>query len=139
MHAVRIYRLIILVFISGINSFTPFREIRNKRIVMYSKSNEKFENTDMSAKPVSDSGVITLFLIILNGIVLSEAYTSNKLWYQALMLTIPLLVLNIFIDRKKKNSIQGNFTRWGALNKPESRKKVVKRPSEMQQMEETSF
>ena len=106
---------------------------------MYSKSNEKFENTDMSAKPVSDSGVITLFLIILNGIVLSEAYTSNKLWYQALMLTIPLLVLNIFIDRKKKNSIQGNFTRWGALNKSESRKKVVKSPSEIQQMEETSF
>ena len=99
---------------------------------MYRKSNQQLNNTATCVKPVSNSSVITLLLVILNGIVLSEAYTSNKRWYQVLLLTIPLLALSIWTDRKKKQFIQQNFAQSGSSKKAVSRKKEIKSPSEIE-------
>ena len=54
-------------------------------------------------------GAITLLLVIFNAIILREAYTSNESWYYALIISLPLLVLNLYSFRRKKHLPPGEF------------------------------
>ena len=51
--------------------------------------------TDMKIKqqPVSARGMIILFLVLLNVIILKTGYTTDENWYWALTVSTPLLVV----------------------------------------------
>jgi glutamate synthase domain-containing protein 2 len=60
-------------------------------------------------KPVSASRIIILILVVLNIVILNEAYAVNENWYRALIITMPLLLLAILNTRQKKHAILRNF------------------------------
>jgi hypothetical protein len=66
-------------------------------------------------KPVSASGIIILFLVLLNAIAIREGYTGNEKWYWALTVTLPLLLLAILNIRQKKHAVLRNFPVIGYL------------------------
>lgn len=47
-------------------------------------------------QPISANGCITSFLVVLNGIIVKEAYTGNDDLYWALLITLPLLLFAIY-------------------------------------------
>lgn len=49
---------------------------------------------------VSVSGIIVLFLVLFNAIVLERGFVSNGWWYKLLYVTVPLL-LTVLVFRKK--------------------------------------
>ena len=77
---------------------------------------------NMHTTPVSLGGAITLLLVIFNAIILREAYTSNESLYYALIISLPLLALNIYSFRRKKytpprkfqqNAFEESFSQQG--------------------------
>jgi hypothetical protein len=61
---------------------------------------------------ISVSRTIILIIVILNVVVIKDGYTGDGSWYNALFLTVPLLVLGIVSIRQKKDLIgkQNHFT-----------------------------
>jgi glutamate synthase domain-containing protein 2 len=66
-------------------------------------------------KSMPVSGIIVLLIVIVNIIILRQGYTGNHLWYLALILTLPLLILAISNSRQKKHAILKNFPVIGYL------------------------
>src|SRR5688500_5081307 len=66
-------------------------------------------------KPLSASGIIILFLVILNAIAMREAYTGNEKWYWVLIVTLLFLLLAILNIRQKKHAVLRNFPVIGYL------------------------
>lgn len=60
-------------------------------------------------KPASVSGMILLFLVLLNIIFIKTGYTRDEKWYWFLMVTLPLLFLAIVNIRQKKHAVLRNF------------------------------
>ena len=52
-------------------------------------------------KKVSAGGVIVLFFVVLNAIVLEQGYVSNPGWYKLAWLTVPLLLITIVLSWRK--------------------------------------
>ncbi|WP_169749179.1 hypothetical protein [Flavihumibacter petaseus] len=48
------------------------------------------------------SGIILLLLVIINSIIIREAYTGNEKWYLALVVSVPLLMLAMFSNGQQK-------------------------------------
>ena len=69
----------------------------------------------VNEKPIAVSGVIILFLVVLNAIFLRAGYSNSVNWYWALVLTIPLLVLAIINTQQKKHALLRNFPLLGYL------------------------
>ena len=61
------------------------------------------------------SGIIILFLVLLNVIVIRSGYLENEKWYWALIVTLPLLLLAISNIRQKKHAVLRNFPIIGYL------------------------
>lgn len=61
------------------------------------------------------SGIIILFLILLNAIVIRTGYTGSEKWYWALIITLPLLLLVFLNIRQKKHAVLRNFPVIGYL------------------------
>lgn len=53
-------------------------------------------------KPVSAIRAIILLLVILNVLILRDAFTTNKKLYWNLIVTLPILLLAIEYKRRKK-------------------------------------
>lgn len=66
-------------------------------------------------KPVSASRGIVLIFVLLNGIVLKEAYINNPAYYWYLLLLLPLLLLAIYNIIQKKHTILRNYPVIGYL------------------------
>lgn len=66
-------------------------------------------------KSVPASGIIILLLVLINVIVIKEAFTGNGKWYLSLVITLPLLLLAIANIRQKKHAILRNFPVIGYL------------------------
>ena len=66
-------------------------------------------------KRTSTSGIIVLFLVLINAIALKSGYTESQNWYMALIVTVPLLLLAVFNVRQTKNAILRNFPVIGYL------------------------
>lgn len=56
---------------------------------------------------VSASRIIIVMLVLVNGIILEVAYTTNEIWYWGLLITIPLLAIAIYDVRQKLKLSQG--------------------------------
>jgi hypothetical protein len=52
-------------------------------------------------KKTSAGGAMVLLTVLLNGIVLEQAATSNRDLYSLLLFTIPLLVISIIASQAK--------------------------------------
>lgn len=52
-------------------------------------------------KSVSPHGMILLFLIGINILILEAGYTAGQKWYGVLTVTIPALILTILNNRQK--------------------------------------
>jgi hypothetical protein len=52
-------------------------------------------------KKVSAGGVIVLLLVLLNAIILEEAYVSNPGWYKLAWITVPLMLITIALSWRK--------------------------------------
>lgn len=62
-------------------------------------------------KKVSASGTMVLLLIFLNTVVVKVAFIRNSKWYLALFVTVPLLLITLYITRQKKQKkIAANIT-----------------------------
>ena len=48
------------------------------------------------------NGPAILLMVLLNAVIIQEAYINNPNWYTALILTLPLLLLTIFSTRQRK-------------------------------------
>jgi len=66
-------------------------------------------------KLISASGIIILFLVLFNVILISAGYSENENWYWLLIITLPLLLLAILNIRQKKHAILRNFPVIGYL------------------------
>jgi hypothetical protein len=55
-------------------------------------------------KPIPASGVIILFLVLLNAISIRAGYSENEKWYWVLIITLPLLLLAILKYWRHVNS-----------------------------------
>ena len=55
-------------------------------------------------KSIPMSGMIILLIVLINVIVLRQAYTGSERWYLVLILTLPLLVLAITNIRQRKHA-----------------------------------
>lgn len=53
-------------------------------------------------KKVSAGGLVILFLVLLNAVVLQQGLATNAMWYKAAYVTLPLLGIAIFISRTKR-------------------------------------
>ena len=60
---------------------------------------------------VSISGIILLFIVLLNVVIAKHAFTVNTTWYWALLVTLPLLMLAIFYSRQKKRYTNNKVVR----------------------------
>ena len=60
-------------------------------------------------KTVSVSSMIIFLLLLLNGSILSIAYTGNENWYWALLISVPLLLIALHDIRQKKHAIIRNY------------------------------
>jgi len=79
--------------------------------VHHEQENLKLETMNIDTTRVSPGGAITLLLVIFNAILLREAYTSNESLYYALIISLPLLGLNIYSFRRKKHTPPGKSQR----------------------------
>lgn len=52
-------------------------------------------------KNQSVSHVMMLITVLLNAVILKHAFIHNPMWYWALLFTLPLLFMNIFITKHK--------------------------------------
>lgn len=52
-------------------------------------------------KNQSVSNIAMLIIVLLNAVVLKHAFIHNPKWYWVLLLTLPLLFLNIIFTRHK--------------------------------------
>lgn len=66
-------------------------------------------------KPIPASGVIILFLVLLNVVSIRAGYSENQKWYWVLVVSLPLLLLAILNIRQKKHAILRNFPLIGHL------------------------
>lgn len=66
-------------------------------------------------KPVSISGSILLFFLVLSGFFGFKGYMGNQQWYWGLALSIPLSVLAIKNIRQKKHALLRNYPVIGYL------------------------
>lgn len=66
-------------------------------------------------RPVSASGIIILFLVLINIIAIRGGYTGTGSWYWMLIVTLPLLLLAILNIRQAKHAILRNFPVVGYL------------------------
>lgn len=58
----------------------------------------------MRNKPIIPvNGIVVLLLILLNVVIMKEAYTTNANWYWALVITLPLLLLVILRLKQAKS------------------------------------
>ena len=71
--------------------------------------------TNTKRKGIPASGMIILFLVMLNACALSAGYVSNAKWYWALGVTLPLLILAIWNTRQKKHALLRNYPLIGYL------------------------
>lgn len=55
------------------------------------------------------NGLIIIILILVNAVILREAFTGSGKWYWALLLTMPLLLLAIKNVQQRKHAILRNF------------------------------
>jgi hypothetical protein len=78
----------------------------------------------------STGGMVLLFFVILNAIVLEQGLTSNSQWYELAYITVPLLLGSVFFfgikplriflhgakikKRKTMNSLSDRFSRLGS-------------------------
>lgn len=53
-------------------------------------------------KKVSAGGTIMLVLIFLNAVVLKGAFIKNSKWYLVLFVTVPLLLIALYVVRQEK-------------------------------------
>jgi len=51
--------------------------------------------------PVSKAGMLTLWIVLLNAIVLRQGLTTNPDWYKLVAVTLPLLLLCLLYLRGK--------------------------------------
>lgn len=49
----------------------------------------------------SAGGAMTLFVVILNAIILEHAITQDRSWYAMLFITIPLLLMSLIGSKSK--------------------------------------
>ena len=49
----------------------------------------------------SAGGPMTLFVVVLNAIILEHAITQDKSWYMMLFITIPLLLMSLLGSKRK--------------------------------------
>lgn len=47
-------------------------------------------------------GLVILLLVLLNAIVLRYGMAANPLWYKAIYITLPLLVIALFMSRSRQ-------------------------------------
>src|SRR5690349_4215026 len=66
-------------------------------------------------KEISISGMIVLFVVLLNAAILKAAFTGNGNWYWALIVSVPLLVIAIKDRLQKKHAIMRNYPIIGHL------------------------
>jgi uncharacterized membrane protein YhdT len=52
-------------------------------------------------KKVLTGGLVLVF-VLLNAVVLRQGFATNPAWYKAAYVTVPLLVVAIFISRTKR-------------------------------------
>lgn len=52
--------------------------------------------------------MLVSFTIILNGVILSWAYTGHSQWYWALLFTLPMFFISIFSAGKKERAPHSN-------------------------------
>jgi hypothetical protein len=53
-------------------------------------------------REVSIGGMILLFVVLLNVVIVQHAFIRNANWYWALFFTLPLLMLAVY-DMRQKN------------------------------------
>jgi hypothetical protein len=56
----------------------------------------------MNNQPVSISGMLAVALLLMNAVILETALVKNADWYQALWITLPLMILALYQSKKKK-------------------------------------
>ncbi len=66
-------------------------------------------------KHISVSGMILLFLVLLNALVIREALTGSATWYWVLLITLPLLIIGIMNTHQRKHALLRNFPLIGYL------------------------
>lgn len=87
-------------------------------------------------KAISVSGIIILFLVLLNGILLQSGFLTDKRFYWGLVVSIPLLLLAIYNVVQKKHAILRNYPVIGYLRylleafRPEIRQYFVESDSD---------
>ena len=60
-------------------------------------------------KSIPISRMIILLFVLINVIVIRQAYTGSGKWYYVLILTLPLLILAITNTRQRKHYSLRNF------------------------------
>lgn len=60
-------------------------------------------------KPISVSGMILLFLVLVNILAIKAGYTASEKWYWILIVTLQLLLLAILNVTQKKHAVLRNF------------------------------
>lgn len=66
-------------------------------------------------RSVPVNGMIVIILILVNAVILREAYTGSSKWYWVLLLTVPLLLLAIKNVRQRKHAALRKFPVIGYL------------------------
>jgi glutamate synthase domain-containing protein 2 len=66
-------------------------------------------------RKISISGIIVLFVVLLNAVILKTAFTENENWYWALVVTIPMLLIALKDIFQKKHAIIRNYPLIGHL------------------------
>jgi glutamate synthase domain-containing protein 2 len=66
-------------------------------------------------RKISISGIIVLFVVLLNAVILKTAFTENESWYWALLVTIPMLLVALKDIFQKKHAIIRNYPLIGHL------------------------
>jgi glutamate synthase domain-containing protein 2 len=66
-------------------------------------------------KSLSISKIIILLIILINVIIIRQGYTGDGIWYLALIVTLPLLVLAVSNVRQGRHAILRNFPVIGYL------------------------
>ena len=66
-------------------------------------------------KEISISGMIVLFVVLLNAAILKAAFTGNENWYWALIVSVPLLLIALKDRFQKKHAIIRNYPIIGHL------------------------
>ncbi len=64
---------------------------------------------------ISGSSQAIFILGLVNAIILKTAYTGDSSWYNALFITLPLLILAIYDVVQKKHAITRNYPIIGHL------------------------